>query len=1029
MRASTLLMMLASAVWPCVASAGSAPGQEPRPISAAERSAVELAADFAVRGPEAIWERLDPTAPLHALGHDAALLEISARLGSRAGVTWTLETPSTTYGESAALFHLGFPSGVEDLLRIEFATPGGGRVRHLWTLIDHPEASRGPGTLATSARDRFQDRFQAERSAARAAASLLVAVLLAGFGLATLSARAPTRRRARLALGALLLAACSPEADAPVRSVVVPFAPRVGQLSPLRLALTGGRGAANATGAVTAAGTRAATSGSAAAARIEQLWHAETALVQGDLSSVDALLGASRPETDPPLAMLLRARATAARFRAAAVGAYDEVALAGFESDQLRLEQIAVSSLLDGANPESAAVALRSGSRLAELWYVAAAEAAAQEKGEVAEARLRTAWSLRPLPRDEIFSEPALAALAARPALFPLFELGSPAEPVVRVPGSRTPLVLPAGALGRLCGRHYSIRLGAFDLELPGGVELAPLDTPVQNAATFRAEVEQRALATLATLPAVAVSASPLRTRLTEVAARALAREGKWAELLALTGGEQATAVEASSELLIRMRALGLRQVGRGPEAVTELVRLAQRALAGRRPFPGALYDLAELLAAEGRYDTAIRLVRKADAQVSQPFGEARLRQFGLSLELERTVQEHRSAHFSVRFPAAGGDRFGRQIATVLEEERLRLLQWIPQPGRDRVVVELLPLQSFLAAYAGEVPVLGLFDGRVRVPLADIQSLDPSWIAIISHELTHALLAGATRGRAPHWLQEGLAQHAEMGSLEINPLPALEAAGRTLSFPALEPILHGFAEPQLVELAYSESAWVVSYIESRGGREALRALVTAYAGGASTERAIAAVLGTDLESFDHAFREWAVRRAPAKRLIAARRFDRELEGPFAAETREADLGRRQVAGMRVDTASAERHPSESRTAAMQAWHARYRAATAEVRRIYAPVEKIYRARQGSPASEDCAGLRLGAAGLVRDHADALGAPEILLATELRRAYEELAALGESCEQGRSFEAFDHFSQAVQSFGRAAELLRPFGLAP
>jgi len=1030
-RGSTLFAILACAALPCIAFAGSSPAPGPRPISAAERSAVELAADFALRGPEAIWERLDPAAPLHALGHDAALLEISARLGSRSGVTWTLETPSPSYGESTALFHLGFASGVEDLLRIELASPGGGRVRHLWTLVDRPEASRGPATVAASPRDRFHDRFKAGGSEVVARESLLVAGLLAGFGLATLIGRAPARRRARLALGALLLVACSPETEAPSRSVVAPFEPRLGHLSPLRLALTGGREATDASGASagTSAGTRAESSGPAAAARIQQLWRAETALVQGDLGRVDTLLGPARPETDPPLAMLLRARATAARFRAAAVSAYDEVAGAGFESDQLRLEQIAVSSILEGANAESAADALRSGSRLAELWYLAAAEASAQEQGELAETRIRTAWSLRPLPRDDFFSEPALAALAARPALFPLFELSSPAEPVVRVLGPRTPLALPAGAKGRLCGRHYSIRLAAFDLELPGGAELAPADTPAQNAATFRAEAEQRALATLAALPAVAVSASPLRTRLTEVAARALAREGRWAELLALTGGEQAAATEASSEILVRMRALGLRQVGRGSEAVTELVRLAQRALAGRRPFPGALYDLAELLAAEGRYDTAIRLVRKADAQVSRPFGEARLRQFGLSLELERTVQEHRTAHFSVRFPAVGGERYGRQIATVLEEERLRLLQWIPQPGRDRVVVELLPLQSFLAAYAGEVPVLGLFDGRVRVPLADIQSLDPAWIAIISHELTHALLAGATRGRAPHWLQEGLAQHAEMGSLEINPLPALEAAGRALSFPALEPILHGFAEPQLVELAYAESAWVVSYIESRGGREALRALVAAYAGGASTERALAAVLGTDVETFDHAFREWAVRRAPAKRLIAARRFDRELERPFAAETREADLGRRQVVGMRVDTASAERPPNESRTAAMQAWHARYRAATAEVKRFYSPVEKIFRARQGAPAREDCAGLRRSALVLVREHGDALGAPEIHLATELRRAYEELAALGECCEQGRSFEALDHLSQAVQSFGRAAGLLRPFGLEP
>ena len=61
--------------------------------------------------------------------------------------------------------------------------------------------------------------------------------------------------------------------------------------------------------------------------------------------------------------------------------------------------------------------------------------------------------------------------------------------------------------------------------------------------------------------------------------------------------------------------------------------------------------------------------------------------------------------------------------------------------------------------------------------------------------------------------------------------------------------------------------------------------------------------------------------------------------------------------------------------------------------------------------------------------DVLGAPDLRLALELRRAYEALVLFGETCEQGRTVEAVDHYSTASQAFGRAADLLRPFGLEP
>jgi len=719
---------------------------------------------------------------------------------------------------------------------------------------------------------------------------------------------------------------------------------------------------------------------------------------------------------------------------AAAIANYDEIAHAGFDHDGLALERYAVAAFTQVETDARALPLLATGTRLAETWYGAASEALVDGRDGVAEATLRTAWRLRPLPRDEVFAEPTLAALAARPKIFPLFELGVAAEPSVDPEEARAPLPLPAGAVARLCGRHFTVELGGFTLEVPGGARLAPPATPIEDAATRREQEERRALAALARAggveAAAGAGASPRRLRLAQTAARALAREGDWPRLLELTAPFGAGSALPAPDLLVRLRALALHRLDRGGEAKLALAGLATRALDARRPAPGTLYDLAELLAVDGDYDTAIRLVKKADAQLAQPRGERRLRQLELSRDLARDAREQRSRHFVVRYPAATGDRYGEQILAVLEQERRRLLDWIPGPRDKAIEVDLFPLQQFLTAYGGAVEVAGIFDGRLRMPLADLKSLDPSLVAIVTHELAHALLDGATAGRAPRWFQEGLAQHVEMGTLHVNPLPELEASGRALALPALEPILDGFAEPQLVELAYAEAAWAVAYLEQRYGVGGIRGLVRSFAGGAGTAAAIARLSGADLEQFDRAFRDWAAERAPASRRLEARRFDRELDRPFDPESETARAERRAARGLaltrRLETPTAT---AAYDSAAMQRWHARYREATASVRRAYAPVLRSYVAGAAAPAVADCAALRQAASALLAERGADLDAPDLAVATELRLAYEQLAALGGSCESGRAIEAVGIYERVGASLGRVAQKLSPYGLQP
>jgi len=57
--------------------------------------------------------------------------------------------------------------------------------------------------------------------------------------------------------------------------------------------------------------------------------------------------------------------------------------------------------------------------------------------------------------------------------------------------------------------------------------------------------------------------------------------------------------------------------------------------------------------------------------------------------------------------------------------------------------------------------VAGFYDGKIRVPVATEGMESPGLQALLRHELAHAFLSQIGRGRAPAWLQEGLAQFLE----------------------------------------------------------------------------------------------------------------------------------------------------------------------------------------------------------------------------------------------------------------------------
>ena len=253
-------------------------------------------------------------------------------------------------------------------------------------------------------------------------------------------------------------------------------------------------------------------------------------------------------------------------------------------------------------------------------------------------------------------------------------------------------------------------------------------------------------------------------------------------------------------------------------------------------------------------------------------------------------VARRRSAHFLIFGPPAlAGDP---ALTGALEQGRFALRAALP--GR-RLPRRLLVLVAPTARDAGRLTrgirgvarLAAITDSRVREAGAERRAAEvvsqrllvvwPVFGAldaqerdrIVTHELTHAALAGTTSGRTPAWLIEGFAlytsgdRRVEQAAEELREPdpPTLRALARP------DGIARTSATRQTGSYAYASAA--AFYLAERFGPRAALRLYAAFndpairggAGARTTDRAMRAALGISLARFERGLRRWIADRA------------------------------------------------------------------------------------------------------------------------------------------------------------------------
>jgi len=202
---------------------------------------------------------------------------------------------------------------------------------------------------------------------------------------------------------------------------------------------------------------------------------------------------------------------------------------------------------------------------------------------------------------------------------------------------------------------------------------------------------------------------------------------------------------------------------------------------------------------------------------------------------------------------------------TFLDERRADLTAFFGSPLASSPVVIVYQGRRYFTWMDTPDWVGGVYDGRIHVPLPPDGSTSESYRGLLSHELAHAFITEISRGRAPGWLQEGVAQYVEgrrisadeaAKSLAIIPLDSL--AELSSSFSQRE-------DRERARAAYRLALFCVEELVRAHGSGAASCLLRNLGEGMPLEGAVRAETGHGVADLESEWRDTLRRSVPSRR--------------------------------------------------------------------------------------------------------------------------------------------------------------------
>ena len=209
----------------------------------------------------------------------------------------------------------------------------------------------------------------------------------------------------------------------------------------------------------------------------------------------------------------------------------------------------------------------------------------------------------------------------------------------------------------------------------------------------------------------------------------------------------------------------------------------------------------------------------------------------------EDSYRENESAHFQLKYSGEAEPGLARDVLHTLEGHFEAISSELGYTPPEPIGVVLYTQQGFADITQAPGWVGALNDGRIRVPVQGLTSVNSELSRVLKHELTHSFIQQKTRGRAPTWIQEGVAQWMEGKRSEENAAVLVQVfdAGHAAPLDRLEGSWMSLST-DVARYAYAWSLANVEYIVQTQGMGDVERILDRIADGETTEQAVRDVL-------------------------------------------------------------------------------------------------------------------------------------------------------------------------------------------
>jgi len=192
------------------------------------------------------------------------------------------------------------------------------------------------------------------------------------------------------------------------------------------------------------------------------------------------------------------------------------------------------------------------------------------------------------------------------------------------------------------------------------------------------------------------------------------------------------------------------------------------------------------------KIDRAVEEWTRAERLHPDPEVERALEKAERDKSEEESYREGETAHFALKYNGSATPDLAQGILHALEDDFRDLESQLDYTPPEQIGVILYTEQSFADITRAPSWAGAINDGRIRIPVQGLTSVTPELAHVLKHELTHSFIGQKSHGRAPTWLQEGVAQYMEGRRSSASAEGLLDAANRGRCQPSTGWKVHGW---------------------------------------------------------------------------------------------------------------------------------------------------------------------------------------------------------------------------------------------